>query len=90
MSDISPSIFWRDLQLIELDCGRQKGWNPVFSSAITVFRIFDCKVGQFRPLAVPVTQILDPFNEVTFHSSQVKQEVIEPSLLHIVGGTDET
>jgi len=84
MSDTSPiSIFWRDLQLIELDCGRQQGWNSVFSSAITVYRIFDSSVGQFRPLAVPVTQILDPFNEVTFHSNQVRQEVIEPRPLQL-------
>jgi len=84
MSNFSPeNIFWRDLQLIELDCGRQQGWNPIFANAITVYRVFDNTVGQFRPLAVPVTQILDPFNEVTFHSNQVKQEVIEPIPLQV-------
>jgi len=82
MIDFSPiSLFWRDLHLVELDCGRSPGWNPILSNAITVYRVFDHSIGQFRPLVVPVTQLIDPFNEVTFHSNQLKKEVIEPNLL---------
>ena len=86
MIDFSAlNIFWRDLQLIELDCGRKPGWNPIFSNAITIYRAFDNSIGQFRPLAVPVTQIIDPFNEVSFHNYQsyIEQGVFEPKLLHI-------
>ena len=86
MIDLSASsIFWRELQLIELDCGRKQGWNPIFSNAITIYRAFDNSIGQFRPYTVPVTQIIDPFNEVSFHSyqSQTNQGVFEPKLLQV-------
>ena len=75
-------MFWRDSHLVELNCGRSPGWNPILSNAITVYRVFDHSIGQFRPLVVPVTQLIDPFNEVTFHSNQLKQEIIEPKLLN--------
>jgi hypothetical protein len=86
MSESLPSdIFWRELQFIELDCGRQQGWNPIFSFAITIYSLFDNKVGQYRPFAVPIVKIHDPFNEVTFHSNQPHQESFEPRPLQKLG-----
>ena len=82
MNNQSPnSVFWRDLQLIELDCGRPAGWNPIFSNAVTVYRSYDHLIGQFRPLIVPITQIIDPFGEVNFHSNQATQDLVEPITL---------
>ena len=74
-------IFWRDLRVLELDCGRPEGWNPFLSHGITVYRRFDPEVGEYRPLVEPVTQLIDPFGEVKFHSRQGQQFPLEPSVL---------
>lgn len=60
----------RYVNVTEIDCGRSTELNPRLVNAITITRAFDPHVNQFRPLVVPVTQIFDPFNEITFHSSQ--------------------
>jgi len=73
MSD-PENISWlhgRCITYSELNYGRPSGYNPVLTQTITtVVQQFDPRVGDFRPIAIPVTQILDPVGEVTFHSSQ--------------------
>ena len=59
----------RYLTYLEINCGRTSGFNPVLTQATTVYLIHDPVVGQIRPFVVPVTQILDPFGEVNFHSA---------------------
>ena len=61
----------RCISYTELNYGRPSGLNPVLTQTITVVQQFDPIVGDFRPIAIPVTQILDPFGEVSFHSNQV-------------------
>jgi hypothetical protein len=53
----------------ELNYGRAPGYNPILSQALTVAREYDPTVKDFRPIVVPITQIFDPFGEVSFHSS---------------------
>lgn len=64
-------IYGRCIAYTELNYGRDPGWNPVLTQTLTIIQQYDPTVGDFRPIAVPLTQILDPFGEVSFHSSQV-------------------
>ena len=60
----------RYITFSELNYGRPSGYNPVLTQTITVIQQFDPRVGDFRPIAIPVTQIFDPFGEVTFPTNQ--------------------
>jgi hypothetical protein len=60
----------RCIAFSELNYGRPIGFNPVITQTLTVIQQYDPIVGDYRPFVVPVTQILDPFGEVNFHSSQ--------------------
>ena len=79
MNTPCQQVYWRDLRVVELDCGRPVGWNPVIAHGITVYRRFDQQVGQFRPLVHPVTQLVDPFGELNPHTDH-----LEPRLLHFL------
>lgn len=67
--------FIRHVNIIELDCGRSSELNPRLVNAITIIRQFDPTVNDYRPLVIPVTQILDPFNEINFHSSNFAHRI---------------
>ena len=69
-SDNFSWLHGRCIAYSELNYGRPSGYNPVLTQTITVIQQFDPRVGDFRPIVIPVTQILDPFGEVTFHTSQ--------------------
>ncbi|KAL7044834.1 hypothetical protein ACKWTF_002075 [Chironomus riparius] len=58
----------RYITFSELNYGRPSGYNPVLTQTITVIQQFDPRVGDFRPIAIPVTQILDPFGERTYQT----------------------
>ena len=64
-------IHGRCIAYSELNYGRTPGFNPVLTQTVTVYQRYDPTVGDFRPVAIPITQILDPFGEVSFHSSQL-------------------
>ncbi|KAL7042574.1 hypothetical protein ACKWTF_001201 [Chironomus riparius] len=61
----------RFITFSELDYGRSSGYNPVLTQTITLIQQFEPSVKDFRPIAIPVTQISDPFGEVSFHSNQI-------------------
>ena len=66
----------RFLTFSEINCGRSPGYNPVLTQALTVFLVYDPAVGTTRPLIHPVIQILDPFGEVNFHSTDLSHFLI--------------
>ena len=71
----------RFITFSELNYGRPSGYNPVLTQTITVIQQFDSSVGDFRSIAIPVTQILDPLGEVSFHSKKLT-ESFQPYHLH--------
>jgi len=63
-------IYHRHYTYLELDVGRNSSENPRLVQSLTVYRAFDPIVNSFRPIAIPIVQIFDPFREIDFHSRQ--------------------
>ena len=68
---LSANQIVRFFDFIELECGRGSELNPRLVSCVTVIRRYDPYVNEYRPYVVPSIQILDPFNEISFHTDNL-------------------